>query len=144
MSDWSRWDEFLNRLGRVIENRVKEALEYSFTMLEPIAGDYRRPRADMTVQDGYIYIVVEMPGCDREKIEVSVEETNLHVSGEYLSPSHTELLKLYPFKYGKGFRRTIPLPRSVDTSRVEAKYEGGLLMIRAAIAAPKGVKVHIE
>ncbi len=144
MIDWSRWDELINRLSREIENRIREALEYRFTMLEPTVGDYRRPRVDMTVKDGFVYIVVEMPGCDKEKIEVSVEENNLHVSGEYLSPSHTELLRLYPFNYGKGFRRTITLPRPVDPSRVEAKYDGGLLMVRAAIATPKGVRVTIE
>jgi HSP20 family molecular chaperone IbpA len=52
--------------------------------------------------------------------------------------------RLYPFKAGKGFRRTLQLPREVDPSRVEAKYEAGLLMVKAAVAAPRGVKVSVE
>jgi HSP20 family molecular chaperone IbpA len=85
-----------------------------------------------------------MPGCDKNKIELTVEGRNITIEGEYMKPQHEVMERLYPFKAGKGFRRTLQLPREVDPSRVEAKYEAGLLMVKAAVAAPRGVKVSVE
>ncbi|MEM4302310.1 MAG: Hsp20/alpha crystallin family protein [Candidatus Caldarchaeum sp.] len=144
MSDWPRWDEFFNRLGREIEERVREALEYSSAVFEPLTGDYRRPRTDLLTHGGYVYVLLEMPGCDKQKIEVNADESSITVTGEYMTPPHPELLRLYPFRYGRGFRRTVQLPRPIDTSKVEAKYEAGLLVIRAPLASPKGVRIAIE
>ncbi|MEM1946811.1 MAG: Hsp20/alpha crystallin family protein [Candidatus Caldarchaeum sp.] len=144
MSDWPRWDEFFNRLGREVEERVREALEYSSGFLEPLAGDYRRPRVDITAHEGYVYVVMEMPGCDKQKIEVNADESTITVTAEYMTPPYPEMLRIYPFRYGKGFRRSVQLPRPVDTSKVEARYEAGLLMIKAPFASPKGVRVKIE
>jgi HSP20 family protein len=138
------WDELFNRLKRDIEETVREVVEASASAVESLAGPYRTPRVDVTVADGFVYLVAEMPGCDKNKIELTVEGRNITIEGEYMKPQHEVIGRLYPFKAGKGFRRALQLPREVDLSRVEAKYEAGLLMVKAAVAAPRGVKVSIE
>ncbi|MEM2036376.1 MAG: hypothetical protein QXG21_02350, partial [Candidatus Caldarchaeum sp.] len=60
------WDEFFHRIGREVEHRVRDAIEYSMNLLEPLVGDYRRPRADYTVSSTHVYVVVEMPGTSKE------------------------------------------------------------------------------
>ncbi|MCS6769648.1 MAG: Hsp20/alpha crystallin family protein [Candidatus Caldarchaeum sp.] len=143
MSD-SRWDEFIRRMAREVEDRVREALETSASMFEGPSREYRTPRADFVVSGSNIYIAVEMPGCDKQTVEVNVDNYTVSVSGLYASPIHPEFINLYPFKHGKGYRRTIPLPVGIDTKGVEARYEAGVLMIKASVAIPRGVKVKVD
>ncbi|MEM0440271.1 MAG: Hsp20/alpha crystallin family protein [Candidatus Caldarchaeum sp.] len=137
------WDEFFHRIGREVEHRVRDAIEYSMNLLEPLVGDYRRPRADYTVSSTHVYVVVEMPGTSKENIEMQADETSITVSAEYVMPAD-EYSRLYPFTYGKGYRRTIKLPKAIDPSKIQARYENGLLYIKAEIPKPKGVKIQIE
>ncbi|MDW8083723.1 MAG: Hsp20/alpha crystallin family protein [Candidatus Caldarchaeum sp.] len=139
----SDWDEFFTRLGREIENRVRDVLDQSIQAFEPFVGEYRRPRVDMTVTPTHVYLVLEMPGCAKETIDLRADESTITITADYMTPSQ-EYSRLYPFGHGRGYRRTISLPRSIDPSKIEAKYESGILFLKAEIARPKGVKIQID
>jgi len=144
MSRSPGWDEFFNRLRRDIEDAVREAYDASASAFETLAGPYRSPRVDMAVADGFVYLIAEIPGCDKGKIDLTIDGRTATIECEYITPPYDIMRNLHPFKLGKGFRRTVQLPREIDPSRVEAKYEAGLLMVKAAVATPRGVKVSIE
>lgn len=142
MSD-SRWDEFFRRLAKEVEDKMREAFESSTTLLETQAGDYRTPKVDYTVSGQELYVAVEMPGCDKQKIELSVDDSVITIIGEYMAPPPA-FSSLHPFTQGRGFRRVLKLPKPVEASKVEARYEAGVLLIKAPIATPRGVKVRVE
>lgn len=139
----SKWDEFFRRLAKDIEDRMREAFESSTTFLETPVGDYRTPKIDYTVSGQELYVAVEMPGCDKQKIDISVDDSTITIVGEYMTPPPA-FSRLYPFTHGRGFRRVVRLPRPVEPSKVEARYEAGVLLVKASIATPKGVKVRVE
>lgn len=143
MNKGSDWDEFFSRLGREIESRIRDAMEQSLQVFEPMPGGYRRPRADLKATHSHVYIVLEMPGCAKEKIDVQAEDRVITVTAEYMTPSQ-EFSSIFPFIHGKGYRRTIQIPRPIDPSKIQAKYESGLLFIKAEITQPKGVKIQID
>ncbi|MCS7110565.1 MAG: Hsp20/alpha crystallin family protein [Candidatus Caldarchaeum sp.] len=137
------WDDFLARISKEVEERIRDAMEQSVQAFEPFAGEYRRPRADYRLTSTHIYIILEMPGCAKETIDLQADETSITVTAEYMTPDR-EYSSLYPFSLGKGFRRSVKTPRPIDPSKIEAKYESGLLFVKAEVAHPKGVKIPIE
>ncbi|MCX8201989.1 MAG: Hsp20/alpha crystallin family protein [Candidatus Caldarchaeum sp.] len=137
------WDDFFARIGEEVEERIREAIEQSVQTFERFSGDYRRPRTDYRVTSTHIYIIMEMPGCAKETIDLQADETTITVTAEYMTPDKQYSL-LYPFSHGKGYRKSLKTPRPIDPSKIEAKYEAGLLFVKAQIALPKGVKIPIE
>jgi HSP20 family molecular chaperone IbpA len=132
------WDEFFNRLKRDIEETVREVVEASASAVESLAGPYRTPRVDFTVADGFVYLVAEMPGCDKNKIELTVEGRNITIEGEYMKPQHEVMGRLYPFKAGKGFRRTLQLPREWTLHGLRRSMRRGCLWLKPP-SPPRGV-----
>jgi HSP20 family protein len=76
------------------------------------------------------YIQVELPGVKKEDVELSISEQSLCVKGPR---EDIELLGCYV------------LAHPVDTEKVKAKFENGLLNVMIPLKKPlKGKKVLIE
>jgi HSP20 family molecular chaperone IbpA len=141
MSAGVDWDEFFKRVRADVESRLREAFDQLAAGFEPLI---RGEGVSYTYVGDRLYAVVEVPGCPRDKIELTAEENQITVSADYVSPPYPEFGRLPPFARGKGVRRVLRLPRAIDPSKVEAKYDSGLLFIKAEVAKPRGVKVSVE
>jgi HSP20 family protein len=76
------------------------------------------------------YIEVELPGVEKENIEVTVSEQSLCISG---SRDDAELLGCWY------------LAHKVNENKAKAKYSNGLLSITIPLQQPpKGKKIKIE
>lgn len=101
----------------------------------PDALDSRRksdklyPQADIFERGIEIWVLIELPGMRRQDVELTLAGGSLTVRGivkiplDNVTPLHTERF------YGP-FERTIVLPQLGDQSRVRARMDLGLLMIR--------------
>ncbi|MFB6300418.1 MAG: Hsp20/alpha crystallin family protein [Halobacteriales archaeon] len=85
------------------------------TRLATGSGEY-----DLYEQDGEFVLSVEMPGFEREDIELRCEEGRLTIAAE------TE--KEYRDQ-PRTYRRTFRIGTAVDTDRIQAQYENGILDI---------------
>lgn len=75
-------------------------------------------------------IELSAPGFDKEEFRIEVENDVLTVSGERKTEKKEEG-KTYTrkeFSYGS-FKRVFSLPKTVDTDKIEAKYESGILQV---------------
>lgn len=75
-------------------------------------------------------IELSAPGFTREEFKVEIENDVLAISGEQKNEKKEEG-KTYTrkeFSYGS-FKRVFRLPKTVDTDKIEAKYENGILQI---------------
>jgi len=94
-----------------------------------VAIDYIAPRVDIREEkDGYL-LQAEMPGVGKQGVEVTVEDRELTIIGRRAeSPEKAELLyrESRPFDY----RRTFELDATIDTGRIEAKVDQGVLTLR--------------
>jgi HSP20 family protein len=100
-------------------------------------------------KDSY-YVLAVLPGLEADKIELSVKENVLTISGDYdygqwpvLSRSgngQPEVLSLLS-EAGKGkFHRQIKLSARLEADKIEALYENGLLKLTLPKAETAKVK----
>jgi HSP20 family protein len=105
------------------------------------------PRVDVLDGDGSLIVRVEVPGLRSEDINVTVENSELVISGSR-SFGTTEEDKGYhrrEIAYGS-FQRSVYLPDEFDADKITAQYRDGILEIaipRRPEVLPKKVKVEI-
>ena len=90
---------------------------------------------------------IEVPGIDEKDIDVSVENNTLTVHGERKieKEEKEENYRRVERQYGS-FTRTFTLPPTVDTEKVSAIYDKGVLKVtlpKKAEAKPKQIKVNL-
>ncbi len=90
----------------------------------------------------------ELPGMKKEDIEVSVVGDTLTIGGERKAESEVKDEDYYRCElcYGK-FSRSVGLPAAVDSAKVDASYENGILEItlpKVEAAKPKKVTVKAK
>ncbi len=106
------------------------------------------PALDLYQSNDDVVAVVELPGMNKENIEISLHDGMLTISGERKdesadegkNDSRTERL------VGK-FRRSITLPTRVDASKVNASYKDGVLTVtlpKAEEVKPKQIQVNVD
>ena len=74
-------------------------------------------------------IVAELPGVEREDLEVQVHHDTLALHGTRRPAAEREEAYHRRERRGGAFTRTIQLPYRVDPERVEAQLENGVLRL---------------
>ena len=96
-------------------------------------------------KDNY-YIRAELPGVKADDLDIQVTGNNLAISGERKIAAAEEDAKYHRREREAGtFSRMIGLPGEVDTDKVEAKLENGILTVlvsKAEVAKPKQITVN--
>jgi HSP20 family protein len=106
---------------------------------------------DVWEQDNKIFIKAAVPGVDPSKIDVSVDNAVLTISGEFSDEHETsnENKKFYhrEFRYGK-FTRSLSLPDDAEADKIDAEYKNGFITVQIprktmqALPQPKKVLVR--
>lgn len=91
------------------------------------AGEY--PRINLSADDNNYYLEALVPGIDPKDIDLNLMQGTLTLSGERKADeSNGRTWHRHERGAGK-FMRTIELPDAVDSSKVEAEYRNGVLLI---------------
>lgn len=106
------------------------------------------PSVDVKETADSLVLTFELPGIDADKVDVSVENNVLSVSGErvFEKASEGEAYHRVERAYGS-FERSFRLPGSFKAEDVAAKYANGVLTLtvpKREEAKPRSVKVSIE
>jgi HSP20 family protein len=81
--------------------------------------------------DGTLVVKAELAAVKREDIKVSAENQTLTLEAERHVDAGVERDRYHRIERAYGaFRRSFTLPATVDTSRIDASYQDGLLTIR--------------
>lgn len=96
-------------------------------------------------EDSSFHLEVDLPGIAKEDIDITVEDGVLSVSAirKYKNELKRENYYLCESSFGKFERRYI-LPDSVDTDKVDAKFDDGRLVLelqKTKKAKPKSIAV---
>lgn len=106
------------------------------------------PPVEMYEKQDRFVVRAELPGIKKEEVDISLVGDTLTISGERkpeVDIKDEEYLRC-ELCYGK-FSRTITLPSSVDSSKVEATYENGILLItlpKIEEAKPKKIELKVK
>jgi HSP20 family protein len=88
------------------------------------------PRADIHETDAGFVVTLEIPGVEREEIDIVVEGPYLSVSGHRPAPAPAACTRWHQVEIAQGaFERVIALPEGADTAGINATYRDGFLQI---------------
>ena len=95
-------------------------------------------------QDGQFVVHFDVPGVDASSIDINVERNVLTVKAER-KPTYGEDIELQANERPRGtFSRQLFLADTLDTDRVEASYDAGVLTLRIPVAEKaKSRKIEI-
>ncbi len=88
-------------------------------------------------------VFVEMPGIDREDIELEVTPLAVRVWGVRKTVCRDATALAIEIQTGR-FQREIHLPSRVDTTRVSAELKLGVLHIRLVRQKPVSVSIPVQ
>lgn len=99
----------------------------------PLARTGFRPDVDACETAAALEIVVDLAGVDEDDFEMHLFEDALIVEGTRRLPPPAEAVMYHAATIRQGpFRVEVPLPVPIDTERVEARYDRGLLRVTLA------------
>jgi HSP20 family protein len=88
------------------------------------------PRVDIVERDEELEISAELPGLDREDIDVSLSDDLLTISGEKRVEREEEKGSVYRTERSYGsFRRQVALPCEIEADQVKANFRNGVLTV---------------
>ncbi|MBI3308568.1 MAG: Hsp20/alpha crystallin family protein [Candidatus Melainabacteria bacterium] len=118
---------------------------FSFPSLPKIGWDLA---VDMYEENSNYIAEMNLPGIDPDKVEVSVEDDHLKISGTREEEKETEKKNYYCKEIRRGsFERVVNLPASVKKDKVEARYADGVLRVilpKETISQQEKVKVRVK
>ena len=115
--------------------------------LAPRAEQVWAPRVDVYEKDGEIVTEVELPGVAKEDVAVVRDDGHLVIRAETKKDDKVEEEGYYRRERFQGrFERAIPLPVEVEDEEIKAKFEDGVLEVRAPRKQPEptGRKIDVS
>lgn len=111
--------------------------------VEPQPRPCVAPRVNITeTKEGYL-LEAEMPGVNKDGIDIALEGNELTLTGRRHEETHG-LDPVYKESTGRDYRRSFVLDLTIDTSRIEAKMDNGVLRLhlpKAEQVKPRKIKV---
>ena len=103
------------------------------------------PMINLTEGKDAYYIRAELPGVKADELDIQIKENSLAISGERKIAAEEEAARYHRREREAGtFSRMIGLPGDINSDKVDAKLENGILTVvisKAEAAKPKQIAV---
>ena|ERR1051326_8907061 len=139
----TKWDPFRdllnlqNEMTRVFGRAYGEGGEGARTWAPPI-DIYETPEA--------YKVVAELPGFAPDEVDVTVNEGTLTIKGErkFYNEANEENFHRIERRFG-AFQRLVSLPQQVQSEKVEATFDKGVLTVsipKAELVKPRKIEIR--
>ena len=112
------------------------------------AGTARTPKfmpLDLYKVDDHYMLVADLPGADPGSIDVSVDNGVLTLSAQRSAPSDEGVQWLASERFSGTYRRQVTLGDSIDSARISAHYDNGVLTVTIPVAEKaKPRRIEVE
>lgn len=126
-----------------VQETEKQEIEQSETE-RTRAGVTFVPRADIYETDDAMMVVCDMPGVDRESINITLEEGVLTIEG-YVNQERPEDYRLGYAEYRVGdYQRRFAVSGEIDHDNIEATLKNGVLRLRLPKVKPESRKIEVS
>jgi len=106
---------------------------------------YYVPNTDIYETEEALTVVMELPGVERQAVDVNVENDVLRVEAQIDSSKYEGLEPLYT-EYNVGhFARTFTLSNKIDQQQISAQFDDGVLTLtlrKAKEAIPRRIAIN--
>ncbi len=144
LTRWNPSTEMTSDPFRQIEEMFEDMWRSWPSRLEGERG-FLRPAMDVVESDNNITVRMDLPGVKPEDVNVEIEDNVLTITGE-LGDTVEKEGDRYHYRersYGR-FQRSIRLPNTLDTDKVDASFEHGVLSVtlpKQPQAQPKRIDI---
>ena len=145
--DIDRWDRDVERMMNQFFNRPLMPW-WPERWVRAESAEINAPIVDVYYDKNDIVIKAELPGMEKDDVQVNLTDHLLPLKGE---KKRQEKIRDADYLYSErdygGFLRTLELPTDVQGEKVQASFKNGVLEIRlpmAEAAKTKTIKVKIE
>lgn len=91
---------------------------------------FRTPSADIQEKENKVIATFELPGADKEDIELNVTDNKVEVKVSKKAEKETKKKGAYSYSsFSQHFYRTLPLPAGVSAENADANYKNGVLTV---------------
>ena len=120
-------------------SRLTQLLDDAFFSVPSEAAEWSNTYANVVETEGGYEVTMDLPGLNSDEFHVEYADGRLTISGERRPPELPEAATWHRRERGYGkFSRAVQLPFTVDESRVEARFQNGILKI--AVGRPDADK----
>ena len=99
------------------------------------------PKIDISEDEKNIFVDAEVPGIAKEDLKIVLEDNVITISGEKKQEEEKKDKNFHRTERAYGsFSRSFTLPVEVDSNKVSAAFENGILKIALEKAEPKTAK----
>jgi len=133
---WRPWEDF---------HRFTRLLDAGLGRVAAMPWDNAAPRVNLWSSDAALLLTAEAPGIEAGTLDISVHDGTLTIKGERKPLALGENDTYHRRERGVGqFVRELELPFAIDTDKVQASYQHGVLalhMPRSEQDRPKKIQV---
>jgi len=131
--------------------RLEQELDEVFGGATPWTGGIRSlppgtfPAINVGSTDNQVTVYLFAPGIDAKKLDISIQQNVLTVSGEREAAREEQATYYRQERFDGEFRRVLNLPDDVDPEKVEASYRDGIVQItvrRRESAKPRQIAIR--
>jgi HSP20 family protein len=141
----TRWDPYRNLVSM---KREFDRLFRDWDEETPTSASHWRPAVDIYEDENEIVLDVEVPGLKKEDIKINIENDVLTITGERKFERENKEDNFHRIERAYGsFYRSFTLPNKVDSGRIEAKYNDGVLKVslpKREEAKPRQIDVKVK
>ena len=105
------------------------------------------PAVDIYEHEGNIVLTAELPGVDPKDVDIRVENNVLTLRGERKWSDEVQRESYHRVERAYGsFARSFTLPNVVDTEKIKADFEDGMLKLvlpKREEAKPKQISINV-
>ena len=105
------------------------------------------PAVDIYEVDGALVLKAELPGMQREDIDVNIENNTLTIRGERKLDTAIKQENFHRVERAYGsFVRSFSVPNTVDAAKVAAEYKNGVLSVTLPVreeAKPRTINIEV-
>lgn len=114
--------------GRELE--VQEKQEVASGEENTVQGRFYTPLTDIYESGDALFVVMEVPGVDKDDLEVQLEQDRLSVQARISLEPYSNMKPLYT-EYGVGhFARSFRLSNTIDRDAISATITDGVLTLK--------------
>jgi HSP20 family protein len=143
--DLARWERDMER---TMEDFFGRRLRWPERWFGNTELEITAPSVDLFEEKDDIVVKAELPGMDKENIEVNLTDHHLTIKGEKKKEEEVKEENYYRSERSYGsFLRTLELPKDVHADKVKASFKNGILEVRlpkTEEAKAKEIKVKVD
>jgi len=123
-----------------LHRRMEEVMERLLRDVKPLEAPAPwTPRVDIHETPESFVVTMEIPGVERDEIDIVVEGLYLTISGHRSEPASPQCMRWHQMEIAHGrFERVLALPQEVDAERITATYKDGFLYVTIPRGAAGG------